>query len=236
MLEDNNRKVTILLVEDEQESADMLAEFLDMKKFKVLKAYDGKQALRFINDQAEEIRLAILDIMVPEIDGLELCRRIRNHPVIADIPVIFLTAKDEEVDEIKGLNLGADDYITKPASLNLVHAHIQTLLRRRPVTDEEWLSYHGVSLNNTTKEVYAGKKQVDLTATEFQLLEMLLEQPKRVFSRQEILEKIAGEEKFVFDRTVDVHVKNIRIKLGKYGETIKTYRGLGYGMNKDLDN
>lgn len=235
MMKDNNRSVTILLVEDEEESADMLADFLEMKSFHVLKAYDGRQAMRFIEDRAEDIRLAILDIMVPHIDGKEICRRIRNHPVLEEIPVIFLTAKDEERDEIEGLNLGADDYISKPASLNLVHAHVQSLMRRQPHNDARWLSYYNVSLNGETKEVYAGKKQVDLTATEFQLLEMLLSQPKRVFSRQEILERIAGDDKFVFDRTVDVHVKNIRIKLGEYGDTIKTYRGLGYGMNKDLD-
>src|SRR5690625_4466499 len=109
----------------------MLANFLEMNDYEVLVAHVGNRALELIEQHASEIHLSILDIMVPNVDGREICRHIRNHPVLSDIPVIFLTAKDEEQDEIEGLELGADDYISKPASLNLVHAHVESLLRRQ---------------------------------------------------------------------------------------------------------
>src|SRR5690625_4769915 len=124
-------KQTVLLVEDEVEPAEMLANYLRMNDYEVLLAHDGKQALDLIDKHASDIHLAVLDIMVPYINGKEICRVIRNHPVLNEIPVIFLTAKDKEKDEIEGLELGADDYISKPASLKLVHAQVESLLRRQ---------------------------------------------------------------------------------------------------------
>ncbi|HKI46076.1 MAG TPA: response regulator transcription factor [Balneolales bacterium] len=228
-------KKDILLVEDERESAELLSNFLEMHDFRVLWAEDGRNALNMIDTLADSINLAILDIMVPYVDGRELLRYIRKHPVMHDIPVIFLTAKDEEKDEIKGLELGADDYIPKPASLNLVLAHVQTLLRRRQ-SSSNWLHYGHVFINRDSREVIADNQTLDLTATEFELLQLFMENPKRVFSRQEILEHISRDDKYVFDRTVDVHIKNLRLKLGEEGDLIKTYRGMGYGLNKDLLN
>lgn len=230
----SDTKITLLLVEDEIESADLLADFLEMNDFYVLKAYDGKQAMTLIDEHADKIDLAILDIMVPYINGREICNRIRKHPVLTELPIIFLTAKDQEKDEIEALNMGGDDYISKPAGFTLILARINTLLRRKPKIESSWFSYNGITLNSDTKEVYSGNRSVDLTATEFQLLQILIEQPKRVFSRQEILEKISTDDHFIFDRTVDVHIKNMRIKLKDYGDAIKTYRGLGYGMNKEF--
>ncbi len=226
-------KKDILLVEDERESAELLSNFLEMHDFRVLWAEDGRNALNMIDTSADSINLAILDIMVPYVDGRELLRYIRKHPVIHDIPVIFLTAKDQEKDEIKGLELGADDYIPKPASLNLVLAHVQTLLRRRQ-SSSNWLHYGRVFINRDSREVIADNQTLDLTATEFELLQLFMENPKRVYSRQEILEHISRDDKYVFDRTVDVHIKNLRLKLGDEGDLIKTYRGMGYGLNKDL--
>ena len=226
-------KKNILLVEDERESAELLANFLEIHDFRVLLAEDGRSALNTIDASADSINLAILDIMVPYVDGRELLRHIRKHPVIRDIPVIFLTAKDQEKDEIKGLELGADDYIPKPASLNLVLAHVQSLLRRRG-SSSNWLHHGKVYINRDSREVIADNQTLDLTATEFELLELFMENPKRVFSRQEILEHISKDDKYVFDRTVDVHIKNLRLKLGEGGDLIKTYRGMGYGLNKDL--
>jgi two-component system phosphate regulon response regulator PhoB len=226
-------KKDILLVEDERESAELLSNFLEMHDFRVLWAEDGRNALNMIDTSADSINLAILDIMVPYVDGRELLRYIRKHPVIHDIPVIFLTAKDKEKDEIKGLELGADDYIPKPASLNLVLAHVQTLLRRRQLSSN-WLHYGRVFINRDSREVIADNQTLDLTATEFELLQLFMENPKRVFTRQEILEHISRDDKYVFDRTVDVHIKNLRLKLGDEGDLIKTYRGMGYGLNKDL--
>jgi len=227
-------KHTILLVEDEVEPAEMLANFLEMDDFKVLLAHDGKQALELINTRAGDIHLAILDIMVPYIDGKEICRIIRQHPVLKSIPVIFLTARDEEKDEIEGLELGADDYIPKPASLKLVKAHVESLLRRQQPQNSKWIQYGDLLLDINGKDLYHKKKRIELTSTEYSLIELFFQNPKRVYSRQEILEHIGGDDKFVFDRTVDVHIKNLRLKLGDSSDLIKTYRGIGYGMNRDI--
>jgi DNA-binding response OmpR family regulator len=224
----------ILLVEDETDSADMLGNFLEMQGFRVFIANDGNTAIRLLAEKAGDIHLAILDIMVPGPDGHEICRRIRKNPVTRDIPVIFLTARDHEKDEIDGLSLGADDYIAKPASLNLVLAHIKSLLRRQAPEKSNWISYGQTFLDMESREVFQGSKRIDLTNTEFRILELFFQNPKRIFSRQDILEHISGDEKFVFDRTVDVHVKNLRIKLDDNGELIKTHRGVGYGLNKDI--
>ena len=229
-------KHTILLVEDEEEPAEMLENFLELKGYDVLLATTGNRALELIENHAEEIHLAILDIMVPEVDGHEICQVIRNHPVIQDIPVIFLTAKDQEEDEIEGLELGADDYISKPVSLNLIKAHIETLLRRRKPEHSNWLHYGNTYLDTTAKQVYREQERLDLTSTEYTILELFFSNPKRVFSRQEILQHINVDDKYVFDRTVDVHIKNLRIKLGEESDLIKTYRGLGYGLNQELQS
>ena len=228
------RNHTILLVEDEQESADMLANFLEMNNFRVLKAYDGKEALSIIHNHASDIHIAVLDIMVPYVDGKEICKKIREHPVLKDIPVIFLTAKDQEKDEIEGLELGADDYISKPASLNLVKAHVESLLRRQDPRKSNWLQYGDLYLDVDGKELYLNDCRIELTSTEFTLIKLFFQNPKRVYSRQNILEKIGDDGKFVFDRTVDVHIKNLRLKLGNASDIIKTYRGLGYGLNREI--
>lgn len=229
-------KHSILLVEDEEESAEMLGNFLEMNDYDVLIAHEGNHALELIEDHASEIHLAILDIMVPNVDGKEICRRIRKHPVLGDIPVIFLTARDEEKDEIEGLELGADDYIPKPASLNLVKAHVESLLRRQNPQKANWLQYGETYLDTDAHELYVNDEKVDLTSTEYTLVQLFFKNPKRVYTRQEILKHITSEERFVFDRTVDVHIKNLRLKMGDAGEIIKTYRGIGYGLNREIVN
>lgn len=227
-------KHTILLVEDEKEPAEMLANFLELEDYNVLTAFDGKEAVQLIEKRADEIDLAILDIMVPYISGKELCRRIRKHPILTSIPVIFLTAKDKEKDEIEGLELGADDYIPKPASLKLVRAHVESLLRRQQPKDSKWIQYGDLYLDTIGKDLYYKNKRIELTSTEYALAELFFQNPKMVYSRQQILEHISDEDKFVFDRTVDVHIKNLRLKMGDASNIIKTYRGLGYGINRDI--
>lgn len=227
-------KHTILLVEDEKEPADMLANFLEMEDYDVLVAYNGKDAVSLIENRADVIDLAILDIMVPFIDGKEICKKIRRHPVLSGIPVIFLTARDKEKDEIEGLELGADDYIPKPASLKLVKAHVESLLRRQQPQHSKWIQYGDLYLDTVGKDLYRKEERIDLTSTEYALAELFFKNPKMVFSRQQILEHIGDDDKFVFDRTVDVHVKNLRLKMGESSDVIKTYRGLGYGLNRDI--
>ena len=214
----------------------MLANYLEMSDYRVLLARDGRQALEMIEKQAGDIQVAVLDIMVPHVNGKEICRVIRKHPVLSDIPVIFLTAKDKEKDEIEGLELGADDYISKPASLKLVKAHIESLLRRQHPKNSKWIQHGNLYLDTAGKDLYSGDQRIDLTSTEYALTELFFQNPKRVYTRQEILEHISGDDRFVFDRTVDVHVKNLRLKLGEHADMIKTYRGMGYGMNRDLIN
>ncbi|MTI86348.1 MAG: response regulator transcription factor [Balneolaceae bacterium] len=227
-----SNKHTILLVEDEEESGEMLANFLSLNDYEVLWAKDGKKALELIDSNANDIHLAILDIMVPHHDGKEICRYIREHPVVFEIPVLFLTARDEEKDEIEGLELGGDDYIKKPASLNLVKAHVETQLRRRSPEKTNWVQYGHVYLDLDSKEMYIDDELIELTHTEYTIAEMIFTHPKLVYSRQNILEHISDEEKYVFDRTVDVHIKNLRLKMKDNGKFIKTYRGVGYGFNK----
>lgn len=225
---------TILLVEDEIDAAEMLSGYLEMSGYDVLVSHDGNEAVELIEKRAGEIHLAVLDIMVPHTDGKEICRIIRNHPVLKEIPVIFLTAKDREADEIEGLELGADDYISKPASFRLVKAHVESLLRRQNPQNRVWLQYGDLVLDINGKDLYLNEKRVELTSTEYALCELFFKHPKRVFSRQEILEQIGGDDKYVFDRTVDVHIKNLRLKLEQSSGMIKTYRGIGYGLNRDL--
>lgn len=227
-------KHTILLVEDEEEPAEMLSNFLEMNDYRVLVAHEGNRAMELIDQEAGTIHLAILDIMVPNMDGKEICRRIRKHPVLHDIPVVFLTAKDKEQDEIEGLELGADDYISKPASLDLVKTHVETLLRRQNPQNANWLQYGAAYLDTDGKELFVNDEKVELTSTEYNLIELLFKSPKQVFSRQQILEHITEEDRYVFDRTVDVHVKNLRLKMGDAGDIIKTYRGIGYGVNREI--
>ena len=225
---------TILLVEDEHEPGEMLANFLEINNYKVHWAKDGKQAFQIIEDHANELELAILDIMVPFHDGKEICGHIRQHPVLNEIPVLFLTARDEEKDEIEGLELGADDYIKKPASLNLVKAHVESQLRRQNPEKTNWVQHGHVYLDTDSKEMYIHEEKIDLTYTEYVIAELFFQHPKLVYSRQEILEHISDEEKYIFDRTVDVHIKNLRIKMKEEGRLIKTYRGVGYGFNREF--
>jgi two-component system phosphate regulon response regulator PhoB len=227
-------KHTLLLLEDELESGEMLANYLELNHFQVHWAKDGKQALEIIESYADEIELAILDIMVPFMDGKEICAHIRKHPVLSDIPVLFLTARDEEKDEIEGLELGADDYIKKPAGLHLIKAHVESQLRRMQPEKKQWLRYDHVYLDTDSKQMYISDQQIDLTHTEYIIAELFFTHPKVVYSRHEILEHISDEEKFIFDRTVDVHIKNLRLKMMEEGKLIKTYRGVGYGFNREF--
>lgn len=221
----------LLILEDESQAADMLASFLDLNGFQTSVAYDGHQAIGLLSSAAESYQLAILDIMVPGPDGRAVCRFIRSHPALKNIPVIFLTAKDEEQDEIDGLALGADDYIPKPASLNLILAHVKTLLRRREAGTKVYVNFGDVTIDQNMHEVSRDGVRIELTTTEYLILHMLASNPNRVFSRQEILNRIS-DDKDVFDRTVDAHMKNLRMKLGADGARIKTVRGVGYGVKK----
>ncbi|HEX9713845.1 MAG TPA: response regulator transcription factor [Actinomycetota bacterium] len=217
---------TILLVEDEQNIASLVSLYLGNEGFTVAHVADGGEALAAV--ERLEPALVVLDVMLPGIDGLEICRRLRARP--APVPIILLTARDGEVDRVLGLELGADDYVTKPFSPRELVARVKAVLRRaqpQPETEDR-LELDGVTVEVERRTVVAGEQRVELTAREFDLLAFLMRNRGIVFSRDRLLERVWGYERAVDTRTVDSHVKSLRQKLGGAGSIIQTVRGVGY--------
>jgi DNA-binding response OmpR family regulator len=217
---------TILLVEDEQNIASLVSLYLGNEGFTVAHVADGGEALAAV--ERLEPALVVLDVMLPGIDGLEICRRLRARP--APVPIILLTARDGEVDRVLGLELGADDYVTKPFSPRELVARVKAVLRRaqpQPETEDR-LELDGVTVEVERRTVVAGEQRVELTAREFDLLAFLMRNRGIVFSRDRLLERVWGYERAVDTRTVDSHVKSLRQKLGVAGSIIQTVRGVGY--------
>ena len=219
---------TILLVEDEQNIASLVELYLKNDGYTVEHVGDGLSALA----AAERLKpsLVILDVMLPGMDGLEVCRRLR---ATGKIPIIMLTARDGEVDRVLGLELGADDYVTKPFSPRELVARVKAVLRRAepgdaPSDDDERLALGPVRIDAARREVLVGELPVELTAREFELVAFLVRNRGIVFSRDRLLERVWGYERPVDTRTVDSHVKSVRQKLGEGGSIIKTLRGVGY--------
>jgi len=222
----------LLILEDEEDAAFVLRTFLEGKGCRVSWSATGRDALRVITTSKPPITAAILDVMTPELSGTQVLQQVRKHPAYHRLPIILLTARDREQDEIAGLDAGADDYLPKPASLERVWARLQRLLDRRAEAPEQLLSHGRLKLNLSLRLATQGKRTLDLTATEFDLLTLLAMNPSRVFSRQEILDILYPEpEHQVFDRTIDAHVKNLRTKLAEQADLIRTVRGVGYGLN-----
>lgn len=224
-------KERILIIEDEEDILAMVHFNLVKAGFRVECATTGEEGFA----RARDIRpdLVLLDLMLPGMDGSEVCRRMRSAPDTVDIPIIMLTAKGEESDVVKGLELGADDYVPKPFSPQVLLARIQAVLRRRvrSGTDTENqapIRIHDLYIHPGRNKVEAAEKSVDLTYTEFQLLLLLAGRPGWVFSRSQIVDAIHGEGYAVTDRAVDVQVVGLRRKLGECGKYIETVRGVGY--------
>ena len=225
----------VLIVEDEPDIRDVLAWHLEREGYRVTRSADGAQALREIAAQPPD--LVLLDLMLPGLGGLEVCRRLRQDPATAGLPVIMLTAKGDEVDRIVGLEVGADDYIVKPFSPKEVLARVRAVLRRSaggPPTGR--LSAGTVVLDPATHEVTAAGTPLVLTPKEFDLLRALLEARGRVLSREFLLDRVWGYARAdeVESRTVDVHVRRLRAKLGEEGRRILTVKTAGYRMEPDL--
>lgn len=206
----------------------MLRDFLQMKGYEVAWAQTGREARTILDDGGRTLQAAVLDYMVPAPDGPALLRYIRSSDRLKDLPVLFLTAKDQEADELRTLSAGADDYITKPASLARVLTRLEAMLRRHTTTPDLLLVH-----DRPNGRILAEGKPVDLTTAEYYLLGKLLDQPERVFTRAELLQTASPEPEEALERTVDAHIKNIRAKLGPLGGRIKTYRGRGYGINPE---
>lgn len=224
---------TVLIVDDEKDIRDLVAYNLSKEGFAVLTAADGNEAIRQLG--AHKIALVILDIMMPGMDGFEVCKFIRNQEATATLPVIFLTARSSEVDQIVGLELGADDYIQKPVSPRILVARAKAALRRSstktPKLDEasdEKVTIDNLEIDRSSYRVSLGGKDIFFPRKEFELLYFLASHPGRVYSRDTLLNQIWGEGAYVVERTVDVHIFKVREKLGRLGERIETVKGVGY--------
>ncbi len=219
-------KKTVLVVDDDEDLVELLKNYLEKDGYEVLTAYDGSAALNLF--RLRDVDLIVLDLMLPKVDGLNVCRSIRGE---SQVPIIMLTAKTEEEDRIKGLDLGADDYVTKPFSPGELLARIRAVLRRTEDEDLTEVSHGDLSLNFETHQVLLDNEPVDLTPTEFKIFKTMVKQPRRVFSRPDLIHAALGYGYEGFERTIDVHIKNIRKKLEpdpndpKY---IHTVHGVGY--------
>ena len=222
---------TILLVDDEDSIQKLLAYPLEREGYRVLQARDGEEALeRFAS---ERVDLVVLDIMLPKLDGLEVCKRLRAE---SEVPIIMLTARDDELDKVLGLELGADDYITKPFSIREFRSRVRALLRRASVSrqveeDGELITAEGLTIDLARRQVEVGGERVQLTYVEFELLRILASHPGRVYSRRMLLEALWGGADYREPRTIDVHVRHLREKLERdpgAPEYILTVRGVGY--------
>lgn len=224
-------KQKILLVDDEPDIVEFLKYNLEMNGYDVIAGYDGIQAL---NKLSENPDLIILDIMMPHLDGFDVYNKIRENENFKNIPIIFLTAKSGEVDEIKGLELGASDYIQKPVSPKKLVARVKSNIRKMGVSssakEAAKLEIGPIKIDTEEYRVIVDNKKLIFPRKEFTLLLFLANNPDHVFNRDELLREVWGEGVYVVDRTVDVHIRKIREKLGKYGDMIETIKGVGYKL------
>ena len=224
----------ILIVDDEQDIVELLSYNLEKEGFSIVKAYDGEDALRLVRSEKPE--LMILDLMLPKMNGLDVCKAIRRNPEIANLPIIMLTAKGDEVDKIIGLEVGADDYVTKPFSVKELVARVRAILRRlhdngNKTEKEEFFNYKKLTINYASCQVQISGNPVTLSPTELKILFFLSRNPGRVYSRSQILDNVWGDDTFITDRAVDVHIRRLRSQIEKdleNPEYILTVRGFGY--------
>lgn len=221
---------SVLLVEDEQDLLDLLSYNLERENYQVRATTSGEEALKLAGSEAPQ--LVLLDLMLPGMDGLEVARTLKTKPRTSGVPIIMLTAKGEESDIVKGLEIGADDYITKPFSPRVLMARISAVLRRAEQGPDapapQTIEVGDVTIDLDRHEVCIADQPVELTATEFKLLTLMASRPGRVFTRQQIIESIHDGFAAVTDRSVDVQVVALRRKLGDAGRSIETVRGVGY--------
>lgn len=225
----------ILVVDDEVDITKLLKYNLEKEGFQVLVAYDGKTALTRVQENPD---LIVLDVMMPGMDGFEVLRELKSKEATASIPVLFLTAKGTELDEVLGLELGADDYIVKPISPRKLVARIKAMFRRadareKKLVHDDVYQFQNIVINVPNYTVKIDGKDVFFPKKEFELLVYLARYPNRVITREEILDNIWGKNVYVVDRTIDVHIRKIRGKLGKYGSMIETVKGVGYRLKVD---
>lgn len=225
----------ILLVEDEPDLLQTLSFNFESEGYKVSKALNGEEAMKLL-DKNDSIAMVILDLMLPDTSGLDICRHIRKTDDLKSILVIMVTAKGEEVDRVVGFEVGADDYVVKPYSVRELLLRVGGMLKRsskeKNEGDKEVLVFEDLKIDTNKHKVYLSDKKISLTSKEFKLLKHLLSKADKVQTRDNLLDKVWGYNNDVTTRTVDTHVKRLRSKIGKYGDKIETVRGEGYIFNK----
>jgi two-component system phosphate regulon response regulator PhoB len=227
-------KGKILIIEDDRSLSDVLSYNLKQAGYEVHVASDGLDGINQARLKTPD--LILLDIMLPVVDGHDVCRRLKSDPTTRDIQIIMLSAKSEETDELIGFSIGADDYVAKPFSLKVLLERIKVLRRRATpeTTHESTAVVQGVSVDRTRHRAMVDGKALQLTRSEFRLLDTLIRQPGRVFQRADLIDAALGEDTMVMERTIDVHIRALRRKLGNYADVIETVRGVGYRF-RDTD-
>ncbi len=223
-------KKRIVIIEDESDMADLVAARLRKEHYETFTAYDGNEGLHEI--RARHPDLVVLDIMLPGMSGTEVLKQVRSDPQICHIPVVMLTARTEEADVVAGLQLGADDYVTKPFSMSVLMARIEALMRRKGSqgSSSPRLQAGPISINRDTHQVTVNNKNITLTLTEFRILAAIVAAHGRILTRSQLIDKGIGPDAIVTDRTIDVHLASLRSKLGKARKFIQTVRGVGYRL------
>ena len=218
--------LTILVVDDESRMRKLIRDFLIQKNYNILEAEDGEKALKVYEENKEKISLILLDVMMPKLDGWSVLRNIRQEN--KKLPIVMLTARAEEQDELFGFELGVDEYITKPFSPKILVARVEAILKRAKPDAKELKSYDGIVIDNEGRTVTVDGKQVELSFREYELLKYLLDNENIALSRDKILNTVWNYDYYGDSRTIDSHIKKIRHKLGKKGKHIQTIRGIGY--------
>jgi two-component system, OmpR family, alkaline phosphatase synthesis response regulator PhoP len=223
----------LLVIEDDKDILELIRYNLQKENYHITDASDGEEALKIARLRLFD--LILLDLMLPGIDGLEICKILKGDPKTASIPIIMVTAKGEEADIVLGLELGADDYIVKPFSPRVLIARVRTVLRRKGLAQsdkEKPIKLNELTIHPGKRTVYLNNEPLDLTYTEFELLYFLISRPGWVFTRYQIVNAVKGEDYPVTDRSVDVQIAGLRKKLGTYGDMIETIRGVGYRFSE----
>jgi two-component system phosphate regulon response regulator PhoB len=220
----------VLLIEDEPAQREVLAYNLEAEGYRVSRGEDGEQGLLLVDEDAPDV--IVLDWMLPSVSGIEVCRQLKMRPETRAIPIIMLSARSEEVDKVRGLETGADDYVVKPYAVAELMARVRTQLRRvRPSTVGQVLEYEDIRLDSETHRVTRAETELKLGPTEFRLLSTFMEKPGRVWSREQLLDRVWGRDIYVDTRTVDVHIGRLRKILTAHGDDpVRTVRGAGYAL------
>lgn len=227
----NAMQPLVLIIEDEISQREILSYNLGAEGFRTTQAADGEHGLLLAIEEVPDV--IVLDWMMPQLSGIEVCRRLKINPATSKIPVIMLSAKSEDMDKVRGLETGADDYVVKPYAVSELMARVRVQLRRvRPALSGDKLVYQNITLDTESHRVFCGDKEVKLGPKEYQLLATIIEKPGKVWSRGHLLDRVWGRDIYVDTRTIDVHVGRLRkaLKAGGGGDIIRTVRGAGYSL------